>query len=343
MRAPRLVVGAPAAAGGRISVEVDGDRAWLESDDATLVPRMEAFGSAFELPALHAGAHLVLRAPVDRAWKAASPRRAGVAATWWGYEPRRLRARGRGPRGHPRPGVALCFSGGVDSFHTLLHGPLAPDLLCFVHGFDVPLDDAPRAADRLAVLRAAAAARGARPVVVRSNLRDLPAVNAMPWVNTHGGALAAVGHALAGEVGTLLISATFDYHDGRPWGSHPALDGLWSATDLRIVHAGAEVIRREKLRALVGEPVAREHLRVCWENRAPTGNCGRCDKCVANLAVLAADGHHDGLPALTPPEPLSRLLGDLPATLYLRTYGHIADELPPGPRAAVQRLLERST
>ncbi len=39
------------------------------------------------------------------------------------------------------------------------------------------------------------------------------------------------------------------------------------------------------------ERLAQQHLRVCWENRVPSGNCGRCCKCAITEICL----HHLGV------------------------------------------------
>ena len=33
-------------------------------------------------------------------------------------------------------------------------------------------------------------------------------------------------------------------------------------------------------------PLVRDHIRVCWENRAATGNCGECEKCVRTMVYV---------------------------------------------------------
>ncbi|MGH9766701.1 MAG: hypothetical protein ACREAB_04635, partial [Blastocatellia bacterium] len=189
--------------------------------------------------------------------------------------------------------TALCFSGGVDSFHTLLSSGHTIHYLVFVIGFDVAMDDRVRFEAFEQSLRAVAAAVGARPIVVRTNLREHPAFAPVSWERTHGGALAAVGHLLSGAAGQLIISASQTHGQTTPWGSHWRTDRFWSSEKLQIVTVGGELHRYDKLREFAGEPLARDHLRVCWENRAPSGNCSRCEKCVRTRLVLADCGELD--------------------------------------------------
>src|SRR5262249_25540970 len=199
---------------------------------------------------------------------------------WWGY-PEIIPEPFHNPRQAPRATqTALCFSGGVDSFHTLLRSGYAIQYLVFVLGFDVELGDLRRFEAFEPSLRAAAAETGARPVVIRTNLREHSAFAPVSWERAHGGALAAIGHLLDGIVGQLLISSTDPFSLRIPWGSHWMTDAFWSSEKLQVLHVGAHIDRNQKLRAITDEPLARNHLRVCWENRTPVGNCSRCEKCV---------------------------------------------------------------
>ena len=105
--------------------------------------------------------------------------------------------------------------------------------------------------------------------------------------------MAAIGYLLPPEIGRLLISSSRKYDYTEPWGSHWRIDPLWSSTGLTIAQFGGEWKRYEKLRIIAAEPILRQHLRVCWENRTPTGNCSRCDKCLRTRLALAQCGELD--------------------------------------------------
>jgi len=138
-----------------------------------------------------------------------------------------------------------------------------------------------------------AVAVSARPIVIRTNLREHPAFALVSWEQTHGGALAAIGHLLSDTIGQLLISASQTYSDTGPWGSHWRTDRFWSSEKLQVINAGGELHRYEKVGEIAHEPLAWAHLRVCWENRAPSGNCSRCEKCVRTRLLLAECGELD--------------------------------------------------
>jgi hypothetical protein len=263
-----------------------------------------------------------------------------LVADWWGYPAAGPQVRAAPRRRRPRAATALCFSGGVDSFHSLLTGP--SDALVYVLGYDVALGDEARAAAVEHLVRDVAARTGRDAVIVRTNLREHPSFG-VGWERAHGGALAGVGHLLDDHVGLLRLSATFSQMEIRPWGSHPALDPLWSSARLRIDHAGLEIRRIHKLTRIAGVPLVRQHLRVCWENRGAGLNCSHCDKCLITMAVLAHSGQLAGIATLDGPETIVERLEALPSTRYLHSYGTLLEgDLPADLHAAIERLLART-
>jgi len=339
----------------RVSAIVDGSELWFESADVVLRPSSEAFVNAFLIPAAAQGRQLVAADPVAADFAANLPRVLDVTARWWDYA--RLlpkldtvaagaRQGERKGRSEVRAGAALCFSGGVDSFHSLLADGHEVDALVFVHGFDVKLDDTERAAAIQQHVRAVAREVGARPLFIRTNVREHPAFRAAPWSNTHGGALAAIGHLLSEAWGTLLISASYSVADHKTWGSHWELDPHWSGAGLRVEHVGAQYRRTEKLAALKDHPLVHRYLRVCWENRSHRFNCSRCEKCIRNQVLLAGFGALDSFEVFEPSSTLSERVDAVECIriegLFRRYEQALELGLPYDVDAAVRRLLSRS-
>jgi hypothetical protein len=186
-------------------------------------------------------------------------------------------------------GVAAFFSGGADSFYTLLRHRDEIDTLIFVHGFDFLSDGGDLAAKITEGLGSAAADLGKPLTEVRTDLRAFSDPYAF-WESYHGAAIASVAHLLAGRFSKVYIPATLTYAHLTPLGSHPLLDPLWSSEALELIHDGCEASRLEKLAFIAEEPAARQWLRVCWENRGATYNCGRCEKCLRTMVALHALG-----------------------------------------------------
>ncbi len=335
--------------GWRVSAEVGETEVWFECEDAALLPSTEGFGSAFLIPALAAKRRLVLEGPVAAAWVSHLGAIMHFCRAWWRYPQLQPAVMIREPTDAPArsPMTGLGFTGGVDSFFSLLAAGRQVDWLVFVHGFDIPLADTERARAVREQAEAVARICGARVVVVRTNLRQHPDYRSVHWGRTHGGALAAVGHMLSDRLGRLLISSSFPRMMHRPWGSHPDLDPLWSDDHLAIEHVGEDYARFEKLRLLANEPLARQYLRVCWENRDARLNCSRCGKCVRTRLMLASLGVLDAFPTLEGTSTLAASVEGLPASGHLvsrHNYDQVLQHgLPSDLDQAVRRLLRRST
>jgi len=204
--------------------------------------------------------------------------------------------------GHPAPldfkpasddsaaasGVSLFFSGGVDSFYSLIKHRDEIDNLVLIHGFDVPLAETKTFDLAEAQARDVARLYGKRLIVVRTNLHwEQPSVPG-GWFMYGGAALAAVAYALAPNHGKIYIASGGAYIDLDPCGTHALLDPLWSTETLKFIHDGCET-RLGKLGFLVRYPEALSRLRVCWENQG-NYNCGLCEKCIRTMLGLRSVG-----------------------------------------------------
>ncbi len=325
---------------------VDGSPVSFETSDARLDANGESFASAFLIPALAIGARLHVDAPLSRAWLEGARRSLPLLGHWWSLPA--LMPSGRTIASSdppPAPGVGLCFSLGIDSFHTLCCCNQGITHLVSVIGYDIGVDDVARAASFEAEVRAVAAALGIEAIIVRTDLRDHPVFAVPSWERTHGAALAAVGHLLRGCFGKLDISSSWARVHERPWGSHWDLDSNWGSESLAVVHVGAELRRRDKVREVGRKPLARRYLRVCWEHRTAEANCSACQKCLRTMLLLEADGAlagHERFDRDRLVENLDRL-----EPLDLDRYGTLWEEigeldLPPETAAAVGRLMARS-
>ena len=345
-----LRVSAPVVArdadGWRVVATVDGAPLWFASPDVPLEPSAEAYASAVLPTAFEQGRAVEIVAPLSAAYRASAQEVATIAGPWWGWTAAGLEGRGQAPAGVRRPGAALAFSGGVDSFYSLLRGSRTVDVVVSAHGFDIDVEDIARWAAWEDSFREIAAATGTRAVVVRTNLRHHPVSTAISWERSHGGALAALGHLLSGEVGTLVIAASsFPADPDYPWGTHPRLDPCWSSDRLAIAQSGAAHYRAMKLYMIAGEPLVQRHLRVCWENRSPMLNCGECEKCVRTQIGLEVSGRLGEFAVFAPGPPLVERIDALPplARWTVRIYQELLRGGPsPDVSLAVQRLIERT-
>lgn len=212
-----------------------------------------------------------------------------------------VKAHASAPQGGllPTRGVACFFSGGLDSFYTLLKHQSEITHLILIHGFDMWLED-----ERLRALVSKelnnVAARLGKPLIeVETNLRDI-GDEYLDWgLHYFGSGLASVALLLSPQFAKVYIPSSETYAHLEPCGSHPLLDPLWSTEQTSIVHDGCEATRAEKAAMVSHSDVALSSLRVCYQNlldrdqnheRSTRYNCGHCEKCLRTMLNLRAAG-----------------------------------------------------
>jgi hypothetical protein len=234
-------------------------------------------------------------------------------------------------------GVSMFFSGGLDSFCSLVKHRDEVENIILIHGFDVPLADTKTFALAEAQARDVARLFGKRLIVVRTNsFWEQPGVPG-GWFMYYGAVLAAVAYALAPHHRKIFFASSYSYADLCPCGSHPLLDPLWSTETLKVIHDGGET-RLEKLRILLPYPEALSRLRVCWENLA-NYNCGVCEKCVRTMLGLRVLGfeHCGAFPDTLKPELVRRQRLWPKSVVYWREL--VDAGLPPALNAAVKSAI----
>lgn len=270
--------------------------------------RGDAFLTFLLIPAMFAGEDLVLEAPVSSKLLSNTQ---GIVDLIHSWDPRYARVRvdaapaavgeGRGA------GVALFFSGGVDSFYSLLknldehpEGPDAITRLVHVHRYGTRhgYDEATR--DKITShMEGIARASGKELLLVDGNLREQWRA---PWRMHHGPALISTMLPLGSIIGRCLVASSWAPQTEHPWGTHPELDPKWSTEDIQIINDASGIYRTEKLASRVAHShLALENLRVCWRDDAQPKNCGRCRKCVQAMVVLHTEGVLDRCTAFESP------------------------------------------
>jgi len=140
----------------------------------------------------------------------------------------------------------------------------------------------------------------------RTNLREVFGKQVSWGFLTHGSVLASIGLVLSPVIESLRIPSTHLIGTDIAWGSHPSLDPLWSTDRLTVIHDGADASRVEKTRRVADEPLAQEHLRVCFMQFRRL-NCSRCVKCMRTMATLTFLNRLDAFPTFRGPVDLDRL------------------------------------
>ena len=331
----------------RVETKVDGRTIWFESDDIPLDASLEAFGSALLVPSLHSGRALRIEGPLCERWATNVQRVTDeFRRLWYPDHARPLITAERGPPLRVGTRVtALCFSGGVDAFYTLLASGIRIGLLVYVVGYDVKLRESARARAVESMLRQVAGEVGCSCCVIRTNLRRHPLVRATPWLREFGGGLAAVGHLLGSQSGHLLMSSDGLGFAHAETGSRATTDPMFGSSRVAISHVAPTVTRLEKIRAIAGEQIMQRHVRVCWKNVGSQMNCTQCEKCIRTMITLDVCGMLDRFEAFNRGKGLEAaidrlpLVSDVVESFYRSLIGR---GLSRPIDAAVRRLLDRT-
>ena len=306
----------------RVEALVDGTPLWFASPDASFRVSSEGFLSAMLLPAMTTRRPLAAIDAACDVWldnvggaidlfrqfrrldaiDVIAPRLASVAATPpAGAAPGTASSRSR---------IALAFSGGVDSFHTLLRYERPIESLVYVEDYDMPSNGKSWSGRFDRWLRAIGDETGKRTILVRTNLKRHPAFRGTSWYDAHGACLAAVGHLLADHFDTLVLSSSLPREWNAFCGTHWTLDPLWSSARLQVTSFG-EPTRSEKLVDIAAERLVQRMLRCCWENLNDRMNCGECEKCLRTEVILASAGHLEKFSVFAHPVPLAERVARL--------------------------------
>jgi hypothetical protein len=297
-------------------------RLWFEvpGDQASSLAAGDAFLPPLLLAAMRDGARLVIDGEVSNALLRTAPVIMELFEQASSVIGRPLRPVGieasRRPREPRGPAAAAFFSGGIDSFYTVLRNVARYDPddtrrvthLIAVHGFDVRLEDTALFAQVRERLTSAARDLGTLLIPVKTNARDV--VAGLPWDYAHGAAMAGSGLALGRLLHTCYIAGSNSMRTSGFYGTHPGLDPLWSTESVEFVNDGPMLGKLVKVPVVLESPAALRALRVCWENRDGAYNCGRCEKCLRTMVVLTlhgALGRVQTLPGVVDAEAMARL------------------------------------
>lgn len=270
---------------------------YFRSSDIILTGNMEAFLASALLPSMREGGTLVADGKASQRFLDAVDTILDIYCAW-DSTLHRVDIRNVIPviRESPKEDrVGTFFTGGVDSFYTLLkHRDEITDLI-FIHGFDVLLENTALRKKTSDMIHRIGSSFGKRVIEVETNLRSfLDSHFRLSWGTlTFGVGLVSVGHLLFPFFKKIYIPGSYTYADLAPWGSHPLLDPLWSTETLEFIHDGCEAKRIDKVSLLSEYDLALQSLRVCFFNLDGAYNCGQCEKCLRTMINLHVVGALD--------------------------------------------------
>lgn len=305
---------------GRLSATVDGIPGWdgfsLWFDADASYPIGDPFLASLLPVAMSLGVPLEVCSPVSKVLLRQLPQIQQQWARWHDWPLIKVRAEGI-ERVKTGNGIGCFFSGGVDSFYSLLKllaSDSKPTHLIFAHGFDIPLSSIDRYAMVRGHIEVIAKELGVETVFPSSNIRELTNAFCDWGVVQHGPSLAALALTMQHRFASVVVPATFTFAEQFPWGSHPMIDPLWSTEVVAITHHGCEATRVQKVQHISESRVALDNVRVCWKVKDGSYNCGKCEKCIrtmTNLVVAGSLGRCKTFPEVLTADQLAKAVSDL--------------------------------
>lgn len=265
---------------------------FFKTGDVTLTPSSEAWFCLMLLPSMKLGVNPCLDSPISPRLLGAAERLSDIYCSWYA-DFRRASFPDAVPATvflEPGNGVGIFFTGGMDSFYTLLKHRDEITHLIFVHGIDVGLSDTRLRQQVSDMLDHVGKEFGMSVIEIESNIRGFLEHYDISWSMGHGDAFACVGHLLAPYFKKIYIPSSFTYANLFPWGTHPLTDPLRSSESIEFVHDGNEASRPQKAALLAKSDIALRFLRVCFHNVDSAYNCGQCEKCIRTMINLQAAG-----------------------------------------------------
>ena len=228
----------------------------------------DAMAAAMLIPSMRAGEALEIDPPLSPLLCDSLSRIRDIVNTWYpAFERIDIHCSpSSATREEPPRRAATFFSGGVDSFYSLLKhrrgsGTLPVPLthLIYLRGVEQKLENTKGADEAQAGCGSIAKAAGVECVTGVTNLRTTlqGPERRVHWErHYHGSALAGLGLAMSGLLSHVCIPSAFSYNHMVAHGSTPLLDEMFSTERVRIVHDGAEVTRARKVaKILEWEPL----------------------------------------------------------------------------------------
>jgi 7-cyano-7-deazaguanine synthase in queuosine biosynthesis len=213
--------------------------------------------------------------------------------------------------------VGAFFSGGVDSFYTLLKNHDEITRLILING--IMFENASERPKVIGEIRSVAEALGKSLVVVEVNIRDLSDEYTY-WEDQYAGvALASVGLLLAPQFRKIYFASSFPYEDWKPTAIHPLLEPLFSTESVKFEIDASDVGRPEKVAFIAQSELAMKYLHAC--SREFSYNCGKCEKCMRTMLALQAIGaieRCETFPQRIDPEAVSRIQLDELRDIYAK-------------------------
>jgi hypothetical protein len=194
--------------------------------------------------------------------------------------------------------TSLLFSGGLDSYDSLIRNIGKNPYLISIHGADVKINDKVRWEKFVRFNGEENILDPSRLFYVESNLREfytykVDLLTDLGWWGgiQHGMALLGVLAPISYKYGItdIRIAASATHEVSYSWGSSPKIDENMKWANTHVTHDGYDQRRTDKIDNVVdfvnrtGEQMK---LRVCYADERVDYNCSKCHKCQRTILSL---------------------------------------------------------
>ena len=204
-------------------------------------------------------------------------------------------------------GIGSFFSGGVDSWYSLLTRREEVTHVIFLHGFEIDVENTALATVARENIASAARDLGKTVLPIASNVKRvadgetrarLRRLGRERWSFFSscyfGSMLVACGLCLAPPLRRVIVPGSWSEGAVGAAGSHPLIEPNWSTPAVGFDLDGSSANRIDKIRSIAElDPRAFRRLRVCVGRPTEGLNCGRCFKCIRSQLELRVAGALD--------------------------------------------------
>ncbi len=223
--------------------------------------------------------------------------------------------------------TSLLFSGGLDSYDSLIRNLKKDPYLISIHGADVEIADTVRWNKFVQFNNEENILNHERLFYIESNLREfytyrVDLLTNLGWWGgiQHGMALLGVLAPLTYKYGItdVRIAASATYEVSYSWGSSPKIDENMKWANTLVTHDGYDQRRTDKIDNVVDFVKTHDQnlkLRVCFAEERSGYNCSKCHKCqrtMLSLILSNADPKEYGF--------------DVPKDLYERLFHNFTED-----------------
>lgn len=196
---------------------------------------------------------------------------------------------------------SLCtFTGGVDSFYTLISNFKNIDSLLFCIDYDVKKNQKKLISSTLSMLDTVSKYSKKELIICKTNQRRVLQWSGIKYLGNlkdqykdlwglflHGPCLFNHGYNLSNNYGSLYIPSSHPASSNYLWGSSFHIDHLHSSSLLDIIHDG-DCSRTHKVKTCLcnNSDLFLSNLRVCYANINQSFNCSKCEKCTRTILAI---------------------------------------------------------